>query len=413
MPPECRLAVPLANGPPYTARLPAADETPLHCRHFGRCGGCTQLDRPIAAQLADKRQRAEALLAPFLDGVAIAAPLPPRTPRHDRTSILYPARWQRGRLELGIYRPGTHEVEPIADCRIQHKALTQLAVAAAEALRGLGVPAYDETTGRGLVRALRARLLPGSNELLVGVVVTRTQFSERERLAQELWALAQGRRDEQGRAIVAKGLVLNENAAPGNVLLGPRTETLRGEPFHTDRVAGLRLRVSFASFYQQNRHADAILFRPALAMVGDVAGLRIVDGFGGVGAFGLRLLRAGAAQVSIVESSPSACDDARANLAANQVADRGEVREQAFGHDPLPACDLMVLDPPRAGLLAQGAGAVLAAAPARVLLVSCALESLARDLAALCRQYRVTALRLCDLFPHTEHVELLTLLERR
>ncbi|MBL8751260.1 MAG: 23S rRNA (uracil(1939)-C(5))-methyltransferase RlmD, partial [Planctomycetes bacterium] len=77
------------------------------------------------------------------------------------------------------------------------------------------------------------------------------------------------------------------------------------------------------------------------------------------------------------------------------------------------ACDVMVLDPPRAGLQAVGTAAVLAAAPPRVLLVSCSLESLARDLAALGAAYRVTALRLCDLFPHTEHVDALTLLERR
>jgi 23S rRNA (uracil1939-C5)-methyltransferase len=56
---------------------------------------------------------------------------------------------------------------------------------------------------------------------------------------------------------------------------------------------------------------------------------------------------------------------------------------------------------------------VLATAPPRVLLVSCALESLARDLAPLSAKYRVTAVRLCDLFPHTEHVEAVTLLERR
>ena len=89
------------------------------------------------------------------------------------------------------------------------------------------------------------------------------------------------------------------------------------------------------------------------------------------------------------------------------------MREQPFGSQPLPACDLLVVDPPRAGLLATGAAAILAAAPPRVLLVSCSLDSLARDLAALTPSYRVTASRLCDLFPHTEHVEALTLLERR
>lgn len=390
---------------------PALD-APLHCPHFGRCGGCSLLDVPIADQLQGKYRRARDLLAPFLEGVEPAISLPPHPPRHDRTSILYPARWQHGRLELGIYRTGTHDVEPIGDCRIQHKTLTRLAVQATEVMRNLNLPAYDETTGRGLVRAFRARVMPGSNELLLGVVVTRADFSERVRLGKDLWAITRDLRDEQGRPVTCVGVVGNVNAAPGNVLLGADSEPMRGDLWQTDTVAGLRLRVSFGSFYQQNRHADAILFRPALAMLGDVKGLRVVDGYGGVGAFGLRLRRAGAAQVTIVESSPSACDDARANLAANELAG-DEVREQPFGSAPLPACDLLVADPPRAGLMAPGANAVLAASPARVLLVSCALESLARDLPLLTARYRVTALRLCDLFPHTEHVEAVTLLERR
>lgn len=390
---------------------PALD-APLHCPHFGRCGGCSLLDVPIADQLEQKYRRARELLLPFLDGIEPLTSLPPRTPRHDRTSILYPARWQHARLELGIYRTGTHDVEPIGDCRIQHKTLTRLAVQAAEVMRNLNLPAYDETTGRGLVRAFRARVMPGSNELLLGVVTTRADFSERVRLGKDLWAITKDLRDEQGRPVVCQGVVVNVNSAPGNVLLGAVTEPMRGDVWQTDTVAGLRLRVSFTSFYQQNRHADAILFRPALALLGEVKGLRVVDGYGGVGAFGLRLLKAGAAQVTIVESSPSACEDARVNLAANELV-CGEVREQPFGSAPLPECDLLVADPPRAGLMEQGANAVLAVAPPRVLLVSCALESLARDLPLLFAKYRVTALRLCDLFPHTEHVEAVTLLERR
>lgn len=314
---------------------------------------------------------------------------------------------------LGIYRTGTHEIEEIADCRIQHKALTALAVRAGDVMRSLNLPVYDETTHRGFVRAFRARVMPGSNELLVGVVTTRADFSERERLGKELWAAASGLRDEQGRPLHLKGVVLNVNDTPGNVLLGPVTKALRGDSFQTDRAAGLSFRVSFASFYQQNRHADAILFRPAIALLGDVHGMRIVDGYGGVGAFGLRLLRAGALHVTIVESSTNACADARANVQANALAERAEVREEAFGSAPLPPCDLMVLDPPRAGLQAAGVAAVLAASPPRALLVSCSLESLARDLAMLTARYRVAALRLCDLFPHTEHVEAVTLLERR
>jgi 23S rRNA (uracil1939-C5)-methyltransferase len=392
-------------------------DSPLRCEHFGRCGGCSLLDVPIAEQLAAKRARATELLAPFLDGIEPEIARPPRTPRHDRMQILYPAQpHARDGLRLGIYRRGSHEIEPIRDCRIQAKALTAFGVRAAEAMRELDLPAYDETTGRGLVRALRVRVMPGTGELIAGVVATRREVAARDRLATMLWDAASGLRTDQGRPLHPVGVVWNVNDRPGNVLLGPESQALLGRAWQVDEAAGLRFRVSFASFYQQNRHADAILFRPAMALLGDVAGLRVVDAYGGVGTFALRLLQAGAAHATIVEASPSACDDARANLRDNGPAGGfagAEVREQRFGQAPLPPCDLLVADPPRAGLLADGAACVLAAAPPRVLLVSCALESLARDLAALAGAYRMAALRLCDLFPHTDHVEAVALLVRR
>ncbi len=393
-------------------RLSKPTDALLHCPHFGRCGGCSLLDLPIAEQLAQKRQRARDLMAPFLDGQDVEIAPGPRTPRHDRTSILYPVQLHEREATLGIYRTGSHTIEPIRDCRIQHKALTLLGIRAGEVLRKLKLPVYNEVTHRGFIRAFRARVMAGSNELLVGVVSTKAEFSEREALGKALWDAASDLRDEQGKPLQLVGVVLNHNDVPGNALLGPATSALRGRVTQTDTVAGLKLQVAFTSFYQHNRHAEAILFRPALAMLGEVRGLRIVDGYGGIGAFGLRLLKAGAAHVTIVESSPSACADARVNLRENGFVN-AEVREQPFGSAPLPACDLLVVDPPRAGLQEQGTAAVLAAGAARVLLVSCSLESLARDLAVLHPHYRVAAARLCDLFPHTEHVEAVTLLERR
>ena len=384
----------------------------LHCPHFGRCGGCTALDLPIAHQLEAKRRRALELLSPLLGEVEPRVHLPPRTPRHDRIGILYPVQ-RRGRgVVAGIYRRSTHDVEAITDCRIQHKALTVWGARAVEVLRAVGAPPYDETTGHGVVRALRARVMPGTDELLVGFVATTRRFAGRDALADGLAAAADGLRDDQGRPLTLAGVVLNVNDRPGNALLGPESVALRGRPWQLDRVGALSIRVSSASFYQLHRHADAVLFRPALALLGDVRGLRVVDGYGGVGAFALRLLRDGAAHVTLIESAPDACGDARANFAANGFHDV-EVVERPFGAHALPACDLLVADPPRKGLGEDGADAVLAAAPPRVLLVSCSLEALARDLEGLAARYRPTALELCDLFPHTEHVEAVTSLERR
>jgi 23S rRNA (uracil1939-C5)-methyltransferase len=381
-----------------------------HCSHFGDCGGCSLLDQSISAQIDAKTERARTLLEPFLRGQTPEITLPPRTPRHDRIAILYPVQPSGHNTTLGIYRRGTHQVEEIHDCRIQHKALTTLGVRAKEILNYANVAAYDESSGEGILRAIRARIMPGTNELMVGAITTTSKFIGRDKLVAALADAASDLRDDQGRPVKLVGAVLNINDRPGNALLGEQTISLQGDLWQHDRVGDLRIRVGFNSFYQLNRHAEAILYRPALKMIGDVKGLHIVDGYGGVGTFMLRLLRDGAEKVTLIESSPTACADARLNLRRNQFAN-GTVVEQPFGSGPIDKCDLLIVDPPRAGLQEIGAKAVIDNAAPRVLLVSCSLESLRRDLELLSPVYAVTAMRLCDLFPHTDHVETLTMLE--
>ena len=340
-----------------------------------------------------------------------AVRLAARNPRHDRSSILYPIQPKGRGVTLGIYQRGTHTIEEIEDCRIQHKSLTEFGVRATRILTRSRIAPYDETTGEGILRALRARIMPGTNELLVGLIATTSRFVGRDKLLKDLGEAAHDLRDDQGRPVKLVGVVLNINEAPGNVLLGERTITIQGDTWQHDRVGDLRIRVGFESFYQLNRHAEVILFRPALEMLGDVTGKTVVDGYGGVGTFSLRMLRDGAKHVSLIECAPSSCADARYNLRRNGF-ENSEVLEHAFGTKPVPPCDVMVVDPPRAGLQEIGARAILKTDVARVMLVSCSQESLARDLERLTPAYRVTAMRLCDLFPHTEHVETVTILER-
>lgn len=393
--------------------MPPSAEAPLHCPHFGRCGGCSALDVPIAIQLERKLAALREAVGPWLDGVEPACPLPPRTPRHDRCQILYPVQpHPREGLDMGIYRTGTHEVEAIRDCRIQMKALTGFGARMLTECRKLQVTPYDEGTGQGLLRAIRARIVPGSRELLVGAVATKGSFAQRDALASAMWEAAHGQKDDQGRPCPLVGVAININGKPGNALLGDETRALLGRAHQVDTAGALRFRVSFASFYQQNRHTDAILYRPALAMLGDVAGMSVVDGYGGVGTFGLRLRAAGAKSVTIVENAPSSVADARHNVVDNGL-DGVEVVDAPFETAEFDAPDVLVLDPTRAGLQEAGAARALAAAAGRLLLVSCALPALARDLQLLAGDYRITAMRVCDLFPHTAHMEVVTLLERR
>ncbi|MCA8956356.1 MAG: class I SAM-dependent RNA methyltransferase [Planctomycetes bacterium] len=392
------------------------DTSPLSCPNFGTCGGCVSLTTPYAPQREALRQRVEEQLGPWLprDGPPVSfTDRPAAPPRHDRTRILYPVQPhpQLG-LTMGLFRRGTHTPVEIDACELQHPALTELGARALPVLRRSGLRPYDETRHTGQVRAFSARLAPSTGELLLGIVTAEPRLDGAEALATALLAAASGLPDAGGPAIVPVGLVHNIQTRRGNALVGAESHALSGRMTLQACSDGLLLRIGFASFYQLHRAVDRLLYDPAMQMLGDLQGARVIDGYGGVGCFALRAARAGAARVMLVEASRSACDDARHNAAHNELS--VDVVEGAFSADTCSelAADVLVVDPSRAGLGEVGCSAVRSVAAPRVLYASCGLPALRRDLERL-PEYGVAEVRLADLFPHTGHVETLVLLHRR
>lgn len=385
----------------------------MRCRHFGLCGGCSLLDQPIAWQLHDKVEAVERQLAPFLGGVKVASAVPAKAPRHFRTRLLYPVVADRdGLATVGIYAFRSHELVRIEECRTQDVWLTDLGRVMEGVLRELRLPPFRPGSSRGLVKAITARLAAGTGEVMAGIVTRPGAFAEGAAFAEAVQTAAAAIPPLRSpRRLV--GVVHSITERDDEFLLGERHVPLRGADHVVDRRGGLEFRVSAGSFYQVHVAADSLLYGPALRLCGDVRGLRVVDGYGGVGAFGLRFAKAGAARVQIVEDNAAACRDAEHNAARNKLAGV-EVVAKPFAAAKLePGADLVVVDPPRSGLQAAGCAKVLEVRPGRVLHVACAVESLVKDLAVLCgKGYRVTAVELSDLFPHTEHVEVLTMLER-
>ncbi|HLQ39046.1 MAG TPA: 23S rRNA (uracil(1939)-C(5))-methyltransferase RlmD [Planctomycetota bacterium] len=384
------------------------------CRHFGRCGGCSQLTTPIALQLRHKVDEVEALLQPFLGSQRVQYEVPARTPQHFRTKLLYPVRKDRnGQAILGIYEPKSHDLVRISECRTQDPGLTALGTAAEQIFRDLELPPYDETTGTGFVRAFAARIAAGTGELMLGVVTRPGTFPQGLELADRLLAAARDLPHSGPKPLRAVGVVRSISDRDGNFLLGDRHVPLRGRDYQQDLADGLTFRISFGSFYQIHRGASALLYRPALDLAGPVRGQRVIDGYGGIGTFGLRTARAGAAAVEIVEDNPVACRDAVQNARLNALPVVRVVPSQFHLAEFAPGADLLIVDPPRSGLQAHGVARALAAAPRRILHIACSAPALAHDLQGLTAGgFRLAAIRLCDLFPHTDHVELATLLER-
>jgi 23S rRNA (uracil1939-C5)-methyltransferase len=182
---------------------------------------------------------------------------------------------------------------------------------------------------------------------------------------------------------------------------GAGPELVAGAPGLPETWGDEALELSGAAFLQVNREAASLLEEHVMATIGEAAGLRVVDAYCGVGLHARRLARGGATVVGI-ELDPEAVAAARA------AAPPGTEFVQATVESALPSllpADLVILNPPRAGLAAEVPEALRAAPPRRIVYVSCNPATLARDLERLGGSFVLESIRCFDLFPQTAHVE--------
>ncbi len=210
-----------------------------------------------------------------------------------------------------------------------------------------------------------------------------------------------------GERVVVVSPTVGAAVAPAGVRLVGADELAEGSDVHFhELVARRRFRVSASSFFQARPDGAEALVRAAGRAIApfDPATDRLVDLYGGVGLFTLGL---GAQRSVLVERSASSCADARVNLASlGSVVD-----EVAVERWHATAADVVVADPARSGLGAEGVAQVVATGASRVALVSCDPAALARDVRLLIDAgYRALGVELVDMFPHTHHVEAVTTL---
>ncbi|MBE3589633.1 MAG: 23S rRNA (uracil(1939)-C(5))-methyltransferase RlmD [Firmicutes bacterium] len=392
-----------------SVEAPAPARVAPPCPVFGRCGGCAWQHVAYEAQLAAKRKIVtDALerIGGFTTGdapgaVRVREILGMARPWHYRNKAAVPvAAGPDGRVRLGYYARGSHEVVDWDDCHLEDERL----VAALRAMRRLierwRLQPYDEARHAGLVRHVVGRVAVATGELLLGLVLNGEGFDGEDAFARELRAAVPG----------LAGFVLNVQRARGNRILGPRTRTVWGRPYVRDKLLGLRFHVSLASFYQVNPAQTEALYRRALEYV-DGTARRALDAYSGIGTIAL-LLAAKAEEVLGLEIVPEAVADARENARLNGVENARF--EAAAVEERLPQLlaagwrpDVAVLDPPRAGAHPEALAALAAAGVPRIVYVSCNPATFARDAAYLrgCG-YRLVEVTPVDMFPQTAHVEL-------
>jgi 23S rRNA (uracil1939-C5)-methyltransferase len=397
-----------------------------HCPHFGSCGGCSLLDRPYAFQLERKESAVASAFAghPELAGSMVEDIVPALHPRHYRSRLLYPLARRGGRVVGGFFQRGTHELVDVHTCELQDPAITSIANRVRAEIERLDVPVRalpgvesDPTppATSSALRALAVRVAQGSGDVLVGFVTTGGVFPRARELAEAAVEAGRGLETAAGRRARVVSVVRNLNDLETNVVLGRRTFPLLGRDHLVERLGGLRFRVSLGSFFQPNPSAARLAVRELTARAGSPRGI-VVDAYAGVGVLALTLARE-AREVIAIEESPAAARDGAASARDNRLTNVRFVEGRVEDRLPVVAAeqeiDLLVLDPPRGGLSPAALEAVLAARPRRIAYLSCSPTSLARDVASLARGFELKSAVPFDFLPHTEHVEVLAMLDSR
>ena len=393
-----------AAGEVVKLRKLSPERTKPECPYFGQCGGCDFQHMSYTEELRAKRQRVQDALT-RLGGTDLQVEeiLGAKDPTHYRNKSQYPV-GPGG--TIGFYKARSHQVVGVDRCLIQSEVSDKTAKAVGDWMRRYKTSAYDERTGKGLVRHLYVRV-NRKGESLCCVVVNGKQLPREPELAAFVRAAAP-------RTV---GVVLNTNTKKGNVILGDKYRTLWGQDFLMDTLCGLRFKLSVPSFYQVNRDQAEVLYGKALEFAGLTGEETVLDLYCGTGTITL-CMAAKAKKVIGAEIVPPAIADAKENAARNGIenaeffcGDAADIAAKLEQDDLRP--DVITVDPPRKGLSPEVIAPVAAMGPERVVYVSCDPATLGRDV-KLFAELGYRAIRACavDMFPGTRHVETVAQLVR-
>ena len=394
------------------------------CEHFGVCGGCTWQHLPYESQLKYKQQQ----VVDALERIA-KVEMPPISPilgsaqtLHYRNKLEFSfsaKSWlTREQLEsgeefadrnaLGFHIPGGFDkVLDIKRCWLQDDVSNDIRLFVRRYALEQGYSFYDIKANEGFMRMMMIRIASTGEIMLVMV------FSEPNQEAiDDVMSAIKAKFPQITSLMYVINLKVNDSITDQEVLL------YSGRDYIEEEMEGLRFRIGPKSFYQTNSRQAYELYKVArdlAQLTGEELVYDLYTGTGTIANFVARRAR----QVIGIEYVPEAIDDARLNSRVNGIENTlfyaGDMKDVLT--DDFVAChgrpDVMIVDPPRAGMHEDVVKVILRAEPERIVYVSCNPATQARDLAMLDVKYKVDVVQPVDMFPHTHHVENVVRLSRR
>ena len=377
------------------------------CPYYEKCGGCVCQHMTYEASLSMKRERVRDALSRIggLD-VAVQPVIGMDDPWHYRNKTALPVGGEKGAPQIGFFAPRSHRIIDINGCLIAKRESDEVSAILRRWMEKFEIEPYHEETRTGLIRHVMSRV-SRSGQVMAVVVATAASLPHERELTAMLRAGVPG----------LCSLYLNINRRGDNVILGPESRLLYGEERLQDTLCGLQYALSPQSFFQVNPVQTEKLYQTAVDFAGLTGNELVADLYCGAGTISLLLARH-AKKVVGIEIVPQAIRDAEENARVNGVSNAEF--HAAAAEDLLPQMvaqglrpDVIVLDPPRKGCEEPVLRAIAAAAPRRVVYVSCDPATLARDAKILCaNSYQADQCQPVDMFCWTGHCETVCLLSK-
>ncbi|MBR1509915.1 MAG: 23S rRNA (uracil(1939)-C(5))-methyltransferase RlmD [Bacteroidales bacterium] len=399
---------------------PSADRLEPFCEHFGICGGCRWQPLPYSMQLEAKRRQVEDQLVRIghLDVPEIRPTLPSEKTKYYRNKLEFSAsnkRWLLKTEDPELIEPGLgfhvgkffDKVLDIKQCHLQKEPSNAIRLFIKNFCLENGLEFYNIRENRGFFRNMFIRTTEDGQVMLI-LCFAKPDEAPRTALLDAVSA--------RFPEITSLYYVINEKL---NDSISDQSPILyKGADAIYETMEGLRFKIGPKSFYQTNSPQAYRLYsvaREFAALQGTEVVYDLYTGTGTIAQF----VSAKASKVIGIEYVPEAIEDAKVNAAGNGISnceffagDMKDVLNEDFINEHGKP-DVIILDPPRAGIHPDVAQVILKAAPERMVYVSCNPASQARDLSILCSMYEITAVQPVDMFPHTMHVENVVALKRK
>ncbi len=378
------------------------------CESYKRCGGCNLRHINYDETLKIKQNIVQNLVNKGLKNtISVKETIGMKNPLHYRNKAQYPLGTDKeGNPVIGVFARRSHEIIPVKKCFIQNEYAEEIAKYIFNFIKENNISLYNEKTQKGLFRHIVIKTGIKTKEIMCILVINGKKIPKEQELIDTITSKFKN----------VKSIVKNVNTKNTNVILGKENINIYGKKYITDILGDYTFKISPLSFYQVNPIQAEKLYNIGVEAANISKEDIVFDLYCGIGTISLFMAKY-AKKVYGVEIVDEAIKDAKENAKINNIkniefiaGDTEYVLDDLINNRKIIP-DVVMVDPPRKGLDNKSIENILKIKPNRLIYISCNPATLIRDLAKFEESYKINQIQPVDMFPFTNHVECVAVLQ--